>query len=103
LPDIGESIKKRRLELGLTQNEVADRAGVNISAVSLWESNKRWPEREPLERLLDTLDMELAIRPRVKNAVGKIESLLEEELEYKDVDMIMYVIKSTLERGKEDG
>jgi transcriptional regulator with XRE-family HTH domain len=40
---LGEHIKKRRLDLGLTQKEVARRVGVNPSTVLLWEQGRTEP------------------------------------------------------------
>lgn len=37
----GEHIKKYRLKLGMTRNELAAKVGVSSSAIALWESNQR--------------------------------------------------------------
>jgi transcriptional regulator with XRE-family HTH domain len=40
---LGDHIRKRRLELGLLQREVAERLGVNESSVYNWEKNRSNP------------------------------------------------------------
>ncbi len=52
---IGETIRKYRKELGLTQEEVAGRLGVTTPAVNKWENNNTLPDISllaPISRLL---------------------------------------------------
>ena len=44
--DIGTRIRKRRQELGLTQQELADRLKVAESSVVAWETGKHYPKRK---------------------------------------------------------
>lgn len=39
----GERVQLARAQLGLNQNELADKAGVNPTTVSFLETGKRWP------------------------------------------------------------
>ena len=48
---LGEHLKKRRLELGLRQKDVAQRLDVSPWTVLNWEANKRTPSRR-LQRLI---------------------------------------------------
>jgi transcriptional regulator with XRE-family HTH domain len=41
---IGEEIKKRRLELNMTQEELASELHVSRSTVSNWEVNRNYPD-----------------------------------------------------------
>ncbi len=41
---IGDHIRKRRLDLGLTQRDVARATGAGIQTVSLWEQGRHLPE-----------------------------------------------------------
>lgn len=53
--EIGETIRKRRKELGMTQEEVARRLGVTAPAVNRWENGNAMPDitlLSPLARLL---------------------------------------------------
>jgi transcriptional regulator with XRE-family HTH domain len=45
-PDIGPRIRKRRQELGLTLQQLADRLGVAESTVVHWETGKHYPKRK---------------------------------------------------------
>jgi transcriptional regulator with XRE-family HTH domain len=57
LQKFSSRVKKRRKELRLTLQEVADAVGLSVSAVSAWESGKNFPERdkeEALARVLET-------------------------------------------------
>lgn len=56
--NVGELIKKTRMEKGLTQEELADKVGVKKSAVAKWE-NGRVSEikRSNLKNLADALGL----------------------------------------------
>lgn len=54
--DIGPRIRKRRQELGLTQQQLADRLEVAESSVVAWETGKHYPKRK-----LGALEMVLGI------------------------------------------
>jgi len=43
LKKLGDHIRKKRLDLGLLQKQVAEQIGVSDWAVYLWESNTRTP------------------------------------------------------------
>lgn len=54
---INEIIHKKRLEQGLTQEQIANSLGVSIPAVNKWEKGKSYPDitlLPPLARLLNT-------------------------------------------------
>ncbi|PEQ09936.1 helix-turn-helix transcriptional regulator [Bacillus toyonensis] len=48
---IGSRIKKVRTSLKMKQNELADAVGVNYTMISLYESSKREPSRETVEKI----------------------------------------------------
>lgn len=56
---INISIKQKRLEMGLTQKELAQRLGVDQSAVALWEHGTG-PKRSRLEELAKVLNCSVA-------------------------------------------
>lgn len=59
-PGLGEYLRDRRLELGLTTTEVADAVGVHQTTVSGWELGrglKRLPERA--SKVAKALDLEV--------------------------------------------
>ena len=49
----GSYIRQRREALGLYQRELADKIGVHISTVRLWEANKEKPTFDNFNKLLD--------------------------------------------------
>ena len=54
--DIGSVIKKYRKDIGLTQEEMANRLGVTAPAVNKWENGNSNPDIEllaPIARLLN--------------------------------------------------
>ncbi|MGX5571759.1 helix-turn-helix domain-containing protein [Bacillus toyonensis] len=48
---IGSRIKGVRNSLKMKQNELAEAVGVNYTMISLYESNKREPSRETVEKI----------------------------------------------------
>ncbi|MDE2184906.1 MAG: helix-turn-helix transcriptional regulator [Alphaproteobacteria bacterium] len=48
---IGEHLRKRRAELGLTQTEAAARLGVSLFCLWRWEHEKAQPRQEHQEAL----------------------------------------------------
>ena len=54
----GEQMRRRREELGLTRQELAQRLGVSVSAVGNYETGVSAPKEEVLLRLFDALETE---------------------------------------------
>lgn len=54
---IGENIKKKRKEAGLTQYELSTRLGVSPAMISQYESGARNPKRETLLKIANALDI----------------------------------------------
>lgn len=57
----GALIRRLRLELGITQQELADKLGVTDKAVSKWERGIGCPDPSLLSSLADTLNVEVGI------------------------------------------
>ena len=55
LPMIGTRLRKRRIQLGLTQQELADRLGVTKGGLSAYELNKITPNEDKLILLAEIL------------------------------------------------
>ena len=51
----GECIKRRRLELGLTQREVAQRMGVSDVMIAIYETDQRHPKPDTAKRFSNAL------------------------------------------------
>lgn len=49
--DFGNTLKKLRLQEGLTQQQLADRLGITKSVVSYYELQERYPSPEVLTKL----------------------------------------------------
>ena len=54
---IGTFIRNRRLELGMTQQQLADRLGITDKAVSKWERCVSYPDITLLRELAEALDV----------------------------------------------
>ncbi len=57
---IGENIKKARLKAGLTQKQLGERIGITAQSVAQWETGRREPKLQSLERIADALHISLA-------------------------------------------
>jgi HTH-type transcriptional regulator/antitoxin HipB len=63
-PELGELIRRRRRQLGLTQTEVAEVADTNLRFVSELERGKPTARLENVLRVLAALGIELEARIR---------------------------------------
>lgn len=60
--ELGESVRRRREELGLTQAELAERAGLKQPAVARFEAGGTMPTIPMLERLAQALELRLNVQ-----------------------------------------
>jgi HTH-type transcriptional regulator/antitoxin HipB len=63
-PELGELIRRRRRQLGLTQTEVAEVADTNLRFLSELERGKPTAQLENVLRVLATLGIQLEARIR---------------------------------------
>lgn len=61
MEQIGQTIKDRRKELGVTQQEVAELAGVGINSLVAIERGKGNPSLKTLLRILEVLGLEIKL------------------------------------------
>lgn len=54
---MGNKIASRRKELGMTQQELADKLYISVKTVSKWETNRGNPEMNILPQLADALEL----------------------------------------------
>jgi len=54
--DMGQRLRQRRLDAGLTQQELARRAGVRLETISRLENGHRYPALHTLHALLGVLE-----------------------------------------------
>jgi transcriptional regulator with XRE-family HTH domain len=59
---VGEQIRQRRLELGLEQRDLQDYAQIGSTTLSRLEQGKANITLDTLERILEVLGMELALK-----------------------------------------
>ena len=59
--ELGEAVRHRREELGLTQAQLAERAGLQQPAVARFETGGTMPTIPMLERLADALSLRLNV------------------------------------------
>ncbi|MEX1003588.1 MAG: helix-turn-helix domain-containing protein [Crocinitomicaceae bacterium] len=64
IKELGNTIKERRKLLGITQQDLADLAGVNINTVIRIEGNKINPSIEVVSSIAEILGMELKLEVR---------------------------------------
>jgi len=66
--DIAERLRQRRIDIGLSQIQVAERVGVNVVGVHCWEVGKAWPVTfERLGRWCNSLGVVAELRLRMRN------------------------------------
>ena len=59
--ELGEAVRHRREELGITQAELAERAGLQQPAIARFETGGTMPTISMLERLADALLLRLNV------------------------------------------
>ena len=57
--EVGELIKDKRIDLGLTQEDFANEIGVSSKAISKWESGKSLPDTKVLKKVANILSINL--------------------------------------------
>ena len=62
--DAGDAIKRARLRAGLTQHALAARAGTSQATISAYESGRKQPSVETLDRILAASGARLAVVAR---------------------------------------
>jgi ribosome-binding protein aMBF1 (putative translation factor) len=60
--ELGEAIRQRREELGLTQAQLGERAGLKQPAVARFEAGGTMPTLPLLERLAAALELQLTVQ-----------------------------------------
>lgn len=62
--NIAADIKKRRMRLGISQQDLAEFAGVGIATVKDIERGKGNPSLQTLQKLLEVLGLEITLQVR---------------------------------------
>lgn len=68
ITEISEQVRRERKRLGLTQQQLADLAGVSIGFLQALESAKPTLHFEKVIRVVETVGLELELKPRADGA-----------------------------------
>jgi transcriptional regulator with XRE-family HTH domain len=60
--EIGSEIKKRRIFLKITQQNLAEITGISLRSLQYIEKGQMNPSIEQLEKILDAIGLEIVIR-----------------------------------------
>ena len=75
---LAENIKEKRRKKGLTQEKLAEKAGMSLQYLAMLELARKFPSGEMLERLANALDIEtyelLAIEPSANDELGVLRN-----------------------------
>jgi transcriptional regulator with XRE-family HTH domain len=115
-PDVGRRLKVLRGQFGLSQRELAARAGVTNGMISLIEQNKHSPSVATLNKITDALGMsfaeffvlELPSEPRVFYSADELTRLTEGKLAFDVVagerrDKTIQILHEAYEPGGDTG
>lgn len=79
-----EVIKKHRKKIGLTQAELADKAGIGRSTLAQYEAGDRNPKKDAIEKIAQALDMTPAEFFKEIYDEGEEESEMSEKIKSPD-------------------
>lgn len=72
--DLGDSIKKNRIEKGVTRKELAQKIGVSEVTITRYENGTREPKRETLNNIAKALDVDVFKLMGFDDFLGELES-----------------------------
>ncbi len=64
IKEIGSEIKKRRIFLKITQQNLAEITGISLRSLQYIEKGQMNPSIEQLEKILDAIGLEIVIRTK---------------------------------------
>lgn len=79
---IGERLKELRKKNGYTQVMLADNLGVSKGTVAMWETDKRMPDFDKLNKLCDLFDV------RLDYLTGRSDDASSPKLTEEDIDQL---------------
>jgi DNA-binding XRE family transcriptional regulator len=102
LKTLGDHLRKRRLDLGLLQKEVAKKIGVNKSTITNWELNHNFPELRFISAIIEFL----GYWPYVTEADNLSQQIVAKRtrlgLSQKEPTRILGGDPKSLDRGEQD-
>ena len=97
-----DNIKKARLNVGLTQSEVAEKLGVAQAQYARWENGGRNPKDETVEKLAEIFGTSFEILKGRDDGIEEIVSLLiKYELTEEDKQEIITFLENFLANKKD--
>ena len=91
---LGDAIKRKRSALGISQEELAARAGLHRTYVSDLERGARNPSLESVERLARALELSLPVLFERAGSIGNLVEILLVEDEPTDIDLTMHAFEA---------
>lgn len=82
---LSDNLKASRKSLGMTQETLAEKAGVSLFTVQAYEAGRRWPELETLDKIASSLMIEtsdLFQKPRHESAEEEALALVASKFGY---------------------
>jgi transcriptional regulator with XRE-family HTH domain len=71
LNTLGDHVRKRRLDLGLRQRDVAAQLEVNVMTVNYWETNRNHPSLRMIKRITDFLGYNPNLEAQAQESLGE--------------------------------
>lgn len=97
---IGKAIKQKRVQLELSQEDLANLLGISPAAVSMYELGERKPELHMLQKISSTLSIPLAQLIEIEVPQNNLDiALRSEKLDQDDIQQVKSYI-STLKYAK---
>jgi transcriptional regulator with XRE-family HTH domain len=93
---IGSYIAKKRREMNLTQEQLAEKLGVSNKTISKWENGKCMPDYSIIEELCETLSISL---PELMDGEDEVE----DSVRVYDDEQILDLIRRTQELERQKG
>ena len=90
LNNFSENLKKRRLELGLSQKELAKKVGISFRTIQNYENKKTTPTSAVMEAISIALD--IGFEEMIDDNESNIKVSLVKKLEKIDIEKINYLV-----------
>ncbi len=62
---VGAQIKALRMQMGISQRELAEKVTTTVTTVSMWENGLNLPDSKYLEKLCDFFEVELVFSKKI--------------------------------------
>ena len=90
LDNFSKNMRKRRIELGLSQKELAEKVGISFRTIQNYENKKTTPTSAVMEAISIALD--IGLEQMFDDNESNIKVSLVEKLEKIDIEKINYLV-----------